>query len=68
LLEFAKPRVHREKDLKGVVPARVLVAIPHLTTPKEDRFAYFFRCLEIGAAVALCILIAIGNLYAFHKG
>jgi uncharacterized protein involved in exopolysaccharide biosynthesis len=67
LLELVNPRV-REEDLKDLVSARVLVGIPHLTTPGEERLTSLVRRVEIGVATAMFILIALGNLYAFYKG
>jgi polysaccharide biosynthesis transport protein len=68
LRELTDVRVRREKDLEGLVPARVLVGIPHLATPGEDRFYVRNRWLEIGSAAGMLILILAGNLYAFYKG
>lgn len=66
-LELADPRV-REEDLKDVVSARVLVAIPHLSTPREKRLSRLGRWMEIVVATAMFVAIALGNLYAFYKG
>jgi len=67
-LELTNVRVHQEKDLQGLVLARLLVSIPLLSTPDEDRSRVFFRRVELSAAVAMAILIVVGNLYAFYKG
>ena len=67
-LELTNVRVRQEKDLQGLVPARVLVSIPHLSTPNEDGFRVLFRRVELGAGVGIVILIMAGNLYAFYKG
>jgi protein tyrosine kinase modulator len=67
-LELTDVRVWQEKDLEELVPARVLVGIPRLSTPKEDNSRLMVRWLEIGAAVAISVLITVGNLYAFYKG
>jgi polysaccharide biosynthesis transport protein len=67
LLEMINIRVRQEKDLDGLVPTRVLVGIPHLNTPREDRFRVFFRWLELGAVAAMVLFILAGNLYAFYK-
>jgi len=67
-LELKNAVVRHEKDLEGLVPARVLVGIPHLNVPGEDRFRLTFRRFEIGAAVVLGVLIVAGNLYALYKG
>jgi len=68
LLELTNVRVWHEKDLEGLVPGRVLVGIPHLSTQGEDRRRAVFRWLELGAAVGMIIVIMAGNLYAFYKG
>jgi polysaccharide chain length determinant protein (PEP-CTERM system associated) len=67
-LEMLDERVHREKDLEGVVIAPVLVSIPHLGSPGEDRHRVLVTFAEIGTAVAMFALIVAGNIYAFYKG
>jgi succinoglycan biosynthesis transport protein ExoP len=68
LLEFTNVRVWHEKDLEGLVPGRVLVGIPHLSTQGEDRRRAVLRWLELGAAVGMIVVIMAGNFYAFYKG
>jgi succinoglycan biosynthesis transport protein ExoP len=68
ILELTDVRVRQEKDLEGIVPVRVLVGIPCLSTPREDHFRVLGKWTELGAAVALVMLIVLGNLYAFYKG
>ena len=68
ILELTDVRVRQEKDLEGIVPVRVLVGIPRLSTPNEDHFRVLRWWTELGAAVALVMLIVLGNLYAFYKG
>jgi len=67
-LEFTNVRVWHEKDLKGLVPGRVLVNIPHLSTKREDRFRPVFRWIELGAAVGMAAIVVAANLYALYKG
>jgi polysaccharide biosynthesis transport protein len=67
-IELTDVRVRQEEDLAGLVPARVLVGIPHLSVPGEDRLATHGRRIEISLAIAMCILIVAGNLYALYKG
>jgi succinoglycan biosynthesis transport protein ExoP len=67
-IELTDVRVRQEKDLEGLVPARVLVGIPHLDAPGEDRLAMQNRRMEIGVAVGMAVLIVAGNLYALYKG
>jgi polysaccharide biosynthesis transport protein len=67
-IELTDVRVRQEEDLEGLVPARVLVGIPHLGVPGEDRLAVQGRRIEISLAIAMCILIVAGNLYALYKG
>jgi len=68
LLELTNVRVWREKDIEGLVPGRVLVGIPHLSTKGEDRFRFLLHWLEFGAALGITAAIVAGNLYAFYKG
>lgn len=67
-LELTNVRVRDEKDLSEVVPARVLICIPHLGTPQEAHRDAVSRWLELVAAFAMVLLIVAGNLYAFYKG
>src|ERR1700689_2633108 len=66
-LEMTNVRVRQEKDLEDAVPLKVLIGIPHLDAPGEDRFRVLFRRLELVAAVVMVIVILVGNLYAFYK-
>ena len=58
----------QEKDLEGIVAVRVLVGIPRLSTPRENRLLALRSWTEIGATIALVVVIVLGNLYAFYKG
>ena len=68
LLELTDVRVRLEKDLEGLVPARVLVGIPLLSDTRKGYLRSLASWLEIGAAVIIVALIVGGNLYAFFKG
>jgi polysaccharide biosynthesis transport protein len=68
LLELTDARVWQAKDVEGIVPAKVLVAVPHLSTPQEERLGPAMRWVKIGATVAIIAAIIAGNLYAFYKG
>jgi polysaccharide biosynthesis transport protein len=68
ILELTNVRVWQEKDLEGVVPVHVLVGIPRLSTPEEDRRRLIVRLMEICAAVAIVGLMMAGNFYAFYRG
>jgi polysaccharide biosynthesis transport protein len=68
LLELTDVRVWQVKDLEGVFPGRLLVALPHLSTPREERFGRTVRWVKIGATVAIIVSIVAGNLYSFYKG
>ncbi len=68
LLELTDVRFRQEKDLEGILPARMLVGIPRLSTPKEDHFRVVVRYLEYGAAVVVALLIFTGNLYTYYNG
>jgi uncharacterized protein involved in exopolysaccharide biosynthesis len=66
-LEMTNVRVRQEKDLEEAVPLKVLIGIPHLDIPGEDRSRILLRRMEISAVVVMGILILVGNLYAFYK-
>jgi uncharacterized protein involved in exopolysaccharide biosynthesis len=67
-MEFTDVRFRHEKDLEGILPARLLVGIPRLSTPEEDHARRASRFLEFGAVVVVAILIFIGNLYTYYNG
>jgi polysaccharide biosynthesis transport protein len=67
-LELTDVRVRQESDLQGVVPVRVLVGIPRLSTRQENQSRLMTQWLELGTAVAMALLIVIGNIYALYKG
>jgi polysaccharide chain length determinant protein (PEP-CTERM system associated) len=68
VLEMTDVRIQNEKELKEILPVRVLVGIPHLSTVDEDRHKTRVKLMEIGAVAAAVILMLAGNLYAFLKG
>lgn len=68
VLELIDVRVRQEKDLEGIVPVRVLVSIPRLSTAQEDHFRVIRWWTELGAAATLVMLVVLGNLYAIYKG
>jgi succinoglycan biosynthesis transport protein ExoP len=67
-MEFTDVRFRHEKDLEGILPARLLVGIPRLSTPEEDHARLVSRFLECGAAAVVTILIFVGNLYTYYNG
>jgi polysaccharide biosynthesis transport protein len=68
LLELTDARVRHEKDLAGLVPARVLVGIPRLSTPEEDRRLVRRLWLDRAAVATVLVLIALGNAYSLYRG
>jgi succinoglycan biosynthesis transport protein ExoP len=68
LLEVTQVRVWQARDLDKLVPVRILVALPHLNTPSEDRRHSLMRFLRIGVTAAMILVILAGNLYAFYRG
>ena len=68
ILEMTDIRIRQEKDLEGILPIRVLVGIPNLSTQWEDHIRVQRKWTELGLAVAFVMMILIGNLYAFYKG
>jgi succinoglycan biosynthesis transport protein ExoP len=67
-LELTDIRFRQEKDLEGILPARMLVGIPRLSTPQEDHSRVIARYMECGAAVVVALLIFTGNLYTYYNG
>src|SRR6516225_3875956 len=67
VLEMTDPRVRQEKDLEDAVLIKVLVGIPHLDIPGEDRTRALFRRFELSAMILIAIFLLFGNLYALYK-
>jgi len=67
-LELTDVRFRQEKDLEGILPARMLVGIPRLTTPQEDYSRLVARYMECGAVALVALLIFTGNLYTYYNG
>src|SRR5579863_1557126 len=67
-LELTNVCVQHEKDLEGIVQARVLVDIPPLSSRGEDRLRVLGQWMQVTAVAVIAVLIVAGNLYAFYKG
>jgi len=67
-LELTDVRFRQEKDLEGILPARMLVGIPRLSTPQEDHSRVIARYVECGAVAVVALLIFTGNLYTYYNG
>jgi len=67
-LELTDVRFRQEKDLEGILPARMLVGIPRLSTPQEDHSRVVVRYVEFGAVAVVVLLILTGNLYTYYNG
>jgi len=67
-LELTDVRFRQEKDLEGILPARMLVGIPRLSTPQEDHSRLIARYMECGVAAVMALLIFTGNLYTYYNG
>ena len=68
LVEMTQQRVWKSTDLEGLVPTKVLVAIPHLSTPNDHRFRAGARFIKFAVTTAIILLILAGNLYALYRG
>ena len=68
LLELTMARIRQEKDLEGIVPVRVLVGIPHISTVVEQERRIARRWMERAAVLAIVLLVVAGNIYAIYRG
>lgn len=68
LLEVVRPKIRQEKDLEGLVPVRVLVGIPHISTIVEQERRMARRWMERAVALAIVLVMVAGNLYAIYRG
>jgi protein tyrosine kinase modulator len=67
-LELTDVRFRQEKDLEGILPTRMLVGIPRLSTPQEDHARVIARYMECGAVAVVALFIFTGNLYTYYNG
>jgi len=67
-LELTDVRFRQEKDLEGILPVRMLVGIPRLSSPLEDHSRRVAGYVECCAAVVVALLIFTGNLYTYYNG
>lgn len=68
LKELTDVRVRQEKDLEDLVPARVLVGIPRMSTSTEVKRQKWMRFAENAAMVLLTLGIVAGNVISFIRG
>lgn len=68
LLELLDPRVWTENHLKGLVAARVLVAVPHIATAGEEHKTRRRLVLECASVALLVAILLAGNAYTYLKG
>jgi polysaccharide biosynthesis transport protein len=66
--ELTDVRVHADEELSDVVPAPMLVAIPRLSSPRENALLHARMWIEVVAATLLVALIVAGNLCSLYKG
>lgn len=66
--EISNELVRKEQDLEGLIPTRVLVGIPHVKVPGEDKSKTLLRWAEIGAMSLMFVLILAGNFFTLRKG
>lgn len=64
--ELLDDRVHSENVIKSMFPGKVLVGIPVLSTPNENRAALRRSWIELGYGAAMLIVVVVGNLVAFY--
>jgi len=67
-MELTNVCIRREKDLEGLVHARVLVGIPSLSARGDEPLRVLRQGMEIVAAIVIVVLIIAGNFYSFYKG
>ena len=67
-METVAPRIHKEEDLRDLIPAPVLAAIPSLLTADEQQQQRRFMWLESAAAVGLLILIPALTFLVYRSG
>jgi succinoglycan biosynthesis transport protein ExoP len=67
LIEVMDLRVRKERDLEGLVSARVLVGIPHLSYPGEGLALERSRRIEMVVATAMSALILLTTVYGIYK-
>lgn len=66
--ELTDARVRHDGNLSDIVPAPILVAIPRLSTPRENAFSHARAWIEIVAATLIVALVLAGNLCSLYRG
>ena len=61
-------RVRSEKNLKDILGARVLVTIPRLDTPSQERRRLHALWLQWTAAIFIVAVMTAGNFVSYYKG
>jgi len=67
LVDVKNERFRQKKDLETLLSVGVLIAIPHLSTPGEQRRAGVKQRLEVAAVAAMFALVLVGNIYIFVR-
>lgn len=67
VLEIADIRIRSDKELKALVPAHLLVSIPRLSTPDEERSGRIKQWLDLCAVTLTIALVVAGNVFALFK-
>jgi polysaccharide chain length determinant protein (PEP-CTERM system associated) len=67
LLEMKSPAYHRENELKKL-DLPMVVGVPLILTPQEERRRTWFRVLEWGGGLVLCTVVAAAEYYVYLNG
>lgn len=67
LLEMRSPTYHTEEEVKKL-DLPIVVGIPLLLTPREERRRTWLRVLEWSAATVLCAVVAAAEYYVYRQG
>jgi len=68
LMEFANPRLFGEDELSAIVTTPILITIPPVPTPAENRKRLRLHALELVTAIVMLIAIPAVTLLIYRKG
>lgn len=68
LLEIIEPRIWTERNLKGILPARVLVGVPHIAIVGEEQINKKRMIIEWSGVALMSVILLAGNAITFLKG
>ena len=68
LLEMMTPSFHMEKELKAIFPVPIVLGVPMMLTPGEERARSWKKALGILATGAMALAVFVAEFYVYRHG